>query len=147
MLAGVEHFLQRSPRNVFHHQIRNVVQFADAVDGHDVFMTQGGGESSLQGETLPGLGALCQFGSQNLQGDVTAQGRIVGLDDDSHGSLPDHAIGFIWPNVDAYLFRRGEQFKELLGRNRLDSRPRVSFLDPSEFLKSCSAGRSWPSNC
>jgi hypothetical protein len=87
----VEHFIQPQALDELHDVIGQAVLLADAEDRHDVGVVQPGRRFRLAFKALLGAGVEQQVPGQDLEGDVSAQGDLLGLVDDAHAALADFA--------------------------------------------------------
>ena len=68
----------------FHHNVGLAVFLADFVNRTNVWVIQGRGGTGFASKTLKCLGVLGQFLRKKLQGDMSAQIRILGFVNDTH---------------------------------------------------------------
>src|SRR5262249_39272867 len=86
----VQHLVQSQARDELHDVVVQAVLRADAEDRDDVGVVQAGGRLRLPLEPLA-LAVVKEELRQHLQGDVPAQGDLLGLIDDAHAAPADLA--------------------------------------------------------
>ncbi len=76
------------PAHELHRVVRqSLLQSPRVVNGHDAGVFESSGDRGLGGEPLSG--GMGGVRSEHLEGDVTAQQRVVCVFDQSHASAPD----------------------------------------------------------
>ena len=108
--------LQRLPVEQLHDDERLPVVLADVVDRADVRMVQRRGGAGLALEALQRLPGRGELGRQELERDLAAQPRVLGLVDDAHAAAAD-------PVEDAVVGQRWCRSRKSRHPSRLDRPP------------------------
>ena len=84
LALGLDHPLDAGAVDILHHEVVVALILGDRVDLDDVGMAQGGGALRLPDESLDVFGVLLEVVSEQLDGDESIEGFLVGLEDDAH---------------------------------------------------------------
>jgi hypothetical protein len=127
--------LQGLAGDVLHHQVRQPVHLADAVNGDDMVVADRGGGLRLAGEAPPGRGAAGQDRRHDLDGDRPVQRRLERLQHDAHAALADDPLHLVLAQQaqEARPVGRGEEVQ--VGRfRRSGPGPRLPLQQPPQHL-------------
>ena len=108
---------KRRARDVFHHDPRYFVRFADIVQYGDIRVSEGGGGSGFAQKTCPRLRRARERPVDNLYRDAAVQSRIGGGIDSPHPALAEFVIDAVCAEHRSlvYVVRRSGSSQEIGG--------------------------------
>jgi hypothetical protein len=96
-MASVE-AIERLAVQQLHDEEGLAAGFIDLVDGADAGMIEGRSDAGLAVEALEGGGVGSGVAGDELEGDVAAEAKVLGLVDDTHPARADAAQDFVMPD-------------------------------------------------
>ena len=96
-IAQRDHVGEIAAFDQLHRDVELALGFAEVVDRDDVGVLDGSRGARLTQEALLHVGRFAEARGQQLEGNVAAQHRVVGLPHDAHRSLTEELVQLVLP--------------------------------------------------